>query len=801
MNRDKINAFTGDNSIFLSNLKRSIADANRIDVIVSFLMESGVRLIIDDLKDSDAEIRILTGNYLNITQPHALYLLKSQLGDKLDLRFYNVPNKSFHPKAYIFHSKDDSEIYVGSSNLSRGALTDSIEWNYHFTRSGNEVDFSHFYDNFNNLFTNHAIEITDEVLRKYSEGWVRPKVGEIIEFSSTNIGFEPRGAQIEALYSLDGAREEGFDKGLVVAATGVGKTYLAAFDSREYDKILFIAHRQEIIKQAADTFKNIHPNKSIGFFYNRHKDTDSDIVFALVQSLGKSRYLNEDYFKRDYFDYIVVDEFHHAVAANYKRILDYFKPEFLLGLTATPERMDNGDVFALCDYNTVYEVRLKEAINKGWLVPFRYYGIYDGTVDYSTVNLRNGVYDEKDLEEKLMINRRAELVYNYFLKYSPLSAIGFCASRNHAEYMAEYFNEHNISSASVYSGQQGEYAVERSEAIRRLKNGDLKILFTVDMFNEGLDIPSIDTVLFLRPTQSPTIFLQQLGRGLRKDENKKYLTVLDFIGNYKKANLVPFLLSGKQYDSKTLLTASVLDFEYPEDCYIDFDFNLIDLFKYQAKNELKVKDRIKLEYDRVKALVGHRPTRVELFIHMDSSVLSAMKKASKFNLFRDYIEFLNQYDELVPQEKLFLNNLGHEFLNTLERTSMTKSYKMPIFEAFYNNGNIKMAITDDDVYMSFRQFYANKSNGVDMIRHKKTKNYLSWGKKEYLSLAKSNPIHFLKKSAGQFFTDRKNYPVALNPDLEEFIHLETFKNHFKDIIEYKTISYYKDRFEKRGGKT
>ena len=800
MNQDtNINAFTGNNLIFYNRLKESIADADSIDIIVSFLMESGVKLILDDLKNTDAEIRILTGNYLNITQPQALYLLKSELKDNLDLRFYNAGHKSFHPKAYIFHTKNDSEIYVGSSNLSKSALTDAVEWNYHFTKSGQCEDFSHFYNNFEDLFNNHAIKVTDDVLRQYSKSWKQPKFTKILKFTPPEGDFEPRGAQIEALYSLEKSRMEGYDKGLVVAATGIGKTYLAAFDSKNYDKILFVAHRQEIIKQASETFKNVCPDKTQGFFYNKYKDTDNDIIFALVQTLGKDSYLNDDFFNRQYFDYVIIDEFHHAAANNYMNILSYFKPEFLLGLTATPERMDNKDVFALCDYNNVYEVRLKEAINRGWLAPFRYYGIYDGTVDYEGVTMKNGVYDEKDLEEKLMINKRAELVLNHYMKYNSSSAIGFCSSRNHAEYMAEFFSNHDISSAAVYSGEQGEYAQYRDDAIDRLKNNELKILFTVDMFNEGVDIPSIDTVLFLRPTQSPTVFLQQLGRGLRKHKDKKHLTVLDFIGNYKKANLVPFLLSGGNYDTKTLLNTSVLEFEYPSDCFIDFDFKLIDLFKYQAKNELKVRDKILLEFNCLKDKLKHRPSRVDLFIGMDDDIIGAMKKSSKFNLFRDYIKFLSENGELISGEDKLAGTIAHDFLNVLETTSMTKSYKMPIFKAFYNNGNIKMAISDDDVYESFKEFYEYKSNGVDMLRHNATKNYQKWGKKEYVALAVKNPIKFLKKSGKGFFIEKEGYALALNDDLKEYIELDSFKQHFEDIIEYRTLNYYKNRFEKRNG--
>lgn len=788
----KQNIFTGNNPNFYNEIKNSIQNAESIDIIVSFLMESGIKLIIDDLKSKD-NIRILTSDYLNITQPQALYILKQELGDTLDLRFYNNPNKSFHPKAYIFHNENDSEIYVGSSNMSKGALTDSIEWNYHFTKSEKPDDFTNFQNTFEDLFSNHSIIITDEILQNYSKSWIKPKFSKITLNKKHNKVFEPNPPQIEALYLLNQSRAKGYDKGLVVATTGIGKTYLAAFDTKDYNKILFVAHREEIIKQASATFKAIHPNKSQGFFYNVQKDTDRDITFALVQTLGRTDYLNENYFKKDAFDYIIIDEFHHAVSNNYKNIINYFTPKFLLGLTATPERLDNKDVFALCDYNTVYEIRLKQAINKGFLSPFKYYGIYDDTIDYSTVNITNGNYDEKDLEEKLMIHKRADLVLNHYLKYSPTSTIGFCSSRKHAEFMAEYFNNQNIPSAAVYSGKQGEYAQNRAEAISKLKNYDLKVLFTVDMFNEGVDIPEIDAVLFLRPTQSPTVFLQQLGRGLRKSENKTHLIILDFIGNYKKASLVPFLLSDTVYDTKTLLNESVLNFEYPEDCYIDFDFKLVDLFKIQARQELNVKDIIYHEFNAVRNDLNHRPSRVELFLRMDENVISNMKSKPKLNLFRDYIGFLSDNNELESGEKLLTKTLAHEFLNTLETTSMTKSYKMPILKAFYNNGDIKMEITDDDAYTSMKEFYKIKSNGVDMLKHESTKDYQNWGKKEYVSLAKRNPIKFLNKTHSEFFIKKEGCALALNEDLKDYIHLKTFKNHFKDIIEYRTISYYKER--------
>ena len=798
------NSITGNKQYLINRLKTSIKNATTIDIIVSFLMESGVKLLLQDLKEAlnrGVKIRILTGNYLKITQPQALYLLKSELKDKVDLRFYNNSNKSFHPKAYMFHNPIDSEIYIGSSNISRGALTSSIEWNYRFLKSTAPNDFKVFYDTFEDLFNNHSLIITDEVLKDYSKQWTRPNIYKDIEKEESkednviNI-FEPRGAQIEALYSLEKSREEGFDKGLVVAATGIGKTYLSAFDSAKYNKILFVAHREEIIKQAAQSFKNVRNSDDIGFFYSNQKDTKNSFIFALVQTLGKEQYLNEEYFSKDYFDYIIVDEFHHAVSSNYKKIIDYFTPKFLLGLTATPERLDSKDVFALCDYNMVYEVRLKDAINKGWLVPFRYYGIYDETVNYEDIDYKNGKYDDKQLEEALMLNKRGELILNHYLKYNSKRAIGFCTSRHHAEYMAKVFNENNIPSAAVYSGEKGEYSEERNIALSKLTSGELKVIFSVDMFNEGLDVPAIDMVMFLRPTQSPTIFLQQLGRGLRKFKDKKYLNVLDFIGNYKKANLVPFLLSGKEYSASECKKNKQGDYEFPEECIVDFDFKIIDIFKKQAEREMKVKDKVKEQFEIVSQMLGYRPSRVELFTYMDDEVYQNIRSKA-MNPFSNYLEYIKENDKLTYDEEILYNSRGREFINMIETTSMSKTYKMPVLLAFYNDGDIKMEILEDDIYKSFYNFYRKGSNKVDMLKDKGTREFETWDKKKYVSLANNNPIKFLLKTHGEFFKEKEQCLIALQDDLKDIISNEAFKKHMKDSIDFRVESYYKNRFFNR----
>ncbi len=797
------NCITGDYDHLIDKLKIALEKAKRVDIIVAFLMESGVKLIEEDLMylaDKNIPIRILTGNYLNITQPQALYLLKGKLGDKVDLRFYNVKNKSFHPKAYIFEYEAGGDIFIGSSNISRSALTSGIEWNYRISKEGNEEDFQHYKRVFEELFLNHSDIIDEDKMREYSRNWKRPKVLVEVEKQEEKqennvIPFvEPKGAQIEALYELNNSRIEGADKALVVAATGIGKTYLAAFDSEKYNKVLFVAHREEILNQAEVSFKKVRGNIKTGFFSGTRKDEEVEILFATVQTLGQEQYLKENYFARDYFDYIVIDEFHHAAAGNYQNIINYFTPKFLLGLTATPERLDNKDVFALCDYNIVYEARLKDAVNKGWLVPFRYYGIYDD-IEYDNIEYKNGKYNEKKLEEALMIGKRANLIFSHYSKYKSEKALGFCTSRKHAEYMAKYFNDAGIKACAVYSGDTGEYSLERKEALEKFTKGELKVIFSVDMFNEGLDISSVDLVMFLRPTESPTVFLQQLGRGLRKYKDKKYLNVLDFIGNYRKANLIPFFLTGDPKNAVERAKTGGLpgEEEYPEDCLIDFQFEIIDIFKKQAEAQKKIIDLVTEEFYRIKEDLNHRPSRLEMFTYLDDDIYNSIKKNSKLNIFNDYISFLKSLNELNEEETMLINTKAFGFINVIEKTQMTKSYKMPLLLAFYNGGSLKMKLNEDDIYDSFKTFYSKASNSVDLLRDKSGKNFKEWSKKDYLKIAKNPQGAFLSSAKDCFYKDENNY--CLTNDLEDFKDNEVFLKHFKDVIDFRTRKFYKERLE------
>lgn len=789
-------------------LANSLRKAENVDIIVSFLMESGVRLLLNDLENAlkrGAKIRILTGNYLGITQPSALYLIKKKLGEQVDLRVYNEKKRSFHPKSYIFHYSKHSEIYIGSSNISKSALTSGIEWNYRFSSLKDEKNYNKFFDTFEDLFENHSVVIDDKELRKYSKNWHRPAVAKdlekyenIEEIRDSNIRmiFEPIGAQIEALFALENTREEGAKKALVVAATGVGKTYLAAFDSVKYRRVLFVAHREEILKQAANSFKNVRQTDDYGFFCGNEKATDKSLIFASVSSLGKKEYLNEKYFQPEYFDYIVIDEFHHAVNNQYQRIIDYFRPKFLLGLTATPERMDGKNIYEICDYNVPYEISLYEAINKGMLVPFHYYGIYDDT-DYSKLHIVRGRYNEKELNETYIGNvYRYDLIYKYYCKYGSKRALGFCCSREHAEEMARQFCERGISSVAVYSNSNGEYSEDRNIAIEKLTKGEIKVIFSVDMFNEGVDIPAVDMVMFLRPTESPIVFLQQLGRGLRKSIGKKYLNVLDFIGNYEKAGKVRFLLTEEKL-AEINQYGYVRNSNIPDDCIIDFDMKLIDLFEEMDKKQLKLKDRIKKEYFRIKELLGKSPSRTELFTYMDDEIYQMARTRLKENPFKKYLEYKEELGELTEKEKEVCKSVDSmKFIMFIENTSMTKVYKMPVLMSFIKNGSICMEVTEQDILEKWKEFFSTGTNWKDLESEITYEKYQAISDKEHIKKILAMPVKYLQDSGKEIFRKKEGAALALKEELSGVVNNPIFVEQVRDAINYRIIDYCQRRYRK-----
>ncbi len=811
-----INAVTGRDQYLYDSLIKELEKADEIKIIVSFLRESGAHLLAEPLKKAalknGAEIKILTSRYLNITEPSALYLLKDKLGDLAELRFFSDQQLeaqaiSFHPKAYFFKNKNQEIIFIGSSNISYSALHGGIEWNYRLEKERDQEAFKEFKEDFNDLYQNYSVEITDKLLKSYAAEWIKPSISrEIDKDSYTEKEKEyqdyidkekqekqkpkPRGAQIEALYELKLAREEGYQKGIVAAATGVGKTYLAAFDSIDFDKILFVAHREEILKQAAASFKAVEPEIEYSFFNGEEKLKEGKAVFASVQTLHKEKYL-EEYFNKDDFDYIIVDEFHHAAAVSYLNVLNYFEPEFLLGLTATPYRMDSKDIFELCSNNKIYEIDLRTAINRDLLVPFEYYGIYDQEVDYEEISYQNGKYNEKELEKALSTHKRADLILKNYKKRSGRRTLGFCASIEHAKYMADYFNKEGVEAVTVHSSaDKGKYFMERKKAVKKLREREIEVIFAVDIFNEGVDIPELDTVLFLRPTESYVVFLQQLGRGLRKVKGKEKLRVLDFIGNYKRAHYLPLLLAGENpmaADNKKY--QKIEDFDYPADCRVNFDFKLLDLFDEMKKNDPLI-ERMKSEYFRLKSELERRPMRLDLYQGSDLEIKNFLN--SRY-YDKGYLRFLAEIDELTEVERGWLDTIAEEFLVEIESTRMSKLYKIPVLKSLVKDDQLRMKVPIAEVGLSFMNFYQDNPRMQKDLNGKRHQGWEQWDQERFIKEAEKNPVKYLSKR--KFFNyDEVNQEFYLNQKLEQFID-QDLTRHFKDIVELRKLKYYNRRLK------
>jgi superfamily II DNA or RNA helicase/diadenosine tetraphosphate (Ap4A) HIT family hydrolase len=587
---------------------------DRADLVVSFIMRSGLALIDDPLEDAldrGAQIRILTTDYLHITDADALARLldlADVAGGGLQTKVFSDPATSFHPKGYLFWSSTEerASAFVGSSNLSASGLAGGVEWNIGVDR------VRPIRAAFDRLWA-------DPRSRLLTVDWLRTyrRLAPPAEVISLEVEIEPpvqpavpRPIQREALDALEASRLAGYRAGLVVMATGLGKTWLAAFDTArpQFRRVLFVAHREEILRQSRDVFRRVQPDGDFGLYYGGERRLEARVVFASVQTLARRL----DAFAPDAFDYVVVDEFHHAAASSYRKVLGYFTPAFQLGLTATPDRMDGADLLALCGDNLVYQCDLVEGIRQAELVPFSYWGVAD-SVDFTPIPWRNGRFDPEALSRAVETRERAQQALEEWSARRGTRTLAFCVSTSHADYMAEFFADAGIACVAAHSGST---SAPRHQAIDQLRNGTLEVLFSVDLFNEGLDVPEIDTVLMLRPTESPVVFLQQLGRGLRTTDGKDNLTVIDFIGNHRSFLLKPrtlLSLGTRMVPS----TARVLDamgtseFELPPGCSVSYDLTLVDmlrsLVRFSSRDQLEEYCRASFEEE------GIRPSAAQAF--------------------------------------------------------------------------------------------------------------------------------------------------------------------------------------------
>ena len=525
----------------ISLIRRELESCDEFIISVAFITLGGVTMILEQLKDleqRDVKGKILTGDYLTFTQPKALKKLLEFKNIELKI----LSDEKFHAKGYFFRKGDIWTMIVGSSNLTQTALTVNFEWNLKINSLKDGKIATEILNNFYNVFNKIPALDMDSLLeyeRVYNltKEYTKKKKQEIREYKEIT----PNIMQKQALENLNNLRNYE-RKGLLISATGTGKTYLSAFDVRNANpkRVLFIAHRKTILQKAKETYENILRDKKI-VIYGEEDIDEADVVFAMIQTLSKENHMTK--FSPDYFDYIVVDEVHHGGAKSYQSVLNYFIPKFLLGMTATPERGDNFDIYKLFDNNIAYEIRLHDALKEELLSPFHYFGISDIEIDGELINEKSGI---KKLTADARVNHIIEKSRFYGYSGDKIHGLIFVSRIDEALLLEEKFQERGVKAIALTGDDSDE---KRERSIAQLENGEIEYIITVDIFNEGVDIPCVNQVILLRPTESSIVYIQQLGRGLRKYPDKEYVVILDFIGNYEKNFLIPIAVSqNSNYD-------------------------------------------------------------------------------------------------------------------------------------------------------------------------------------------------------------------------------------------------------------
>lgn len=646
----------------LDKLKQGLKTCKSFCFSVSFIKKAGLVLLqreMEEALEKGVTGRIITSTYQNFTDIPSLETFmdwtKKYDSFQCHLDFECFGENGFHTKGYLFEYTDEVEIIVGSSNITRFALLRNIEWNISLISKNSIESYSAAMLEFDHLW-NKTLALDERLIELYRlrldyaiEKW---DMDYLNPYSSL---INPNSMQRKALKEIRRYRDTGVNKALIISATGSGKTYLAAFDARNYGarRLLYIVHRDVILKEAKDTFQNVFGSeRTYGMYTGRNSDLGCDFIFASTAMMSK--HLLE--FDPKEFDYIVYDEVHHSVAESGYKIFKYFKPEFMLGLTATPERMDNKDVFGLFDQNIPFELRLRDAIINDLVVPFHYYGIRTQLADYrDTDRMRVS----KEIARMENVEYISDQIEKYRLKGQKMKCIAFCTNIQHCKLMAEEFTELGYNAIPLTGAND---LGQRIKAFKDLQNDadPLEIICTVDILNEGVDIPQINLVLFLRPTESSTIFIQQLGRGLRKYPGKEYVTVLDFIGNnYERSVQIALALGslGKTtYTEKTYLKSLVCT-DYRSIGIPGVEIKLDDLSKeeiihYIDNMNFNRRDFLKKDYENFKAYIkcDTYPSHMD---YLDNDVspdlLRFMKAHMKSSKNKSYYTFLKKIgEESIP---------------------------------------------------------------------------------------------------------------------------------------------------------
>lgn len=678
---------------------------------VAFIVFSGVQILLDKLKElneKNIKGKIITTNYMGTTEISAL---KKILEFKnIELKVYDSNSRSIglHAKTYIFKKEKSSNVIVGSSNITQRGLKINCEWNVEMEYENDSISLLQIEEEFDNLW-NESKEFDENLFINNFD------IEKIILKELHKNKIDKNKIQEKGLLELQKIRNNGGNKALAIAATGTGKTYLSAFDVQQFNakRILFLCHRWEILDSAIKSFKQIFPNKTIEKLDNE-LNSNKSYVFSTVQTMN--RRFHE--FKKNEFDYIIVDEAHHCASNSYDFIFNYFESKFLFGLTATPERYDGKDIYEKFDNNIALNVRLKDALNENLLCPFNYFGVNDlQTIDLSNVDISK----TKSYEKKLMIKERVDLIAEKLKFYTDpnkkLKCLAFCASVDHAEYMANEFNKLGIKSINLDGSNKVEFRIEN---IKKLAEGEIEVIFCRDIFNEGIDIPEVNTILMLRPTESPTIFIQQLGRGLRKFEDKEFVTIIDFIGNHKNVYNLAF-----SFGADTLYDKESIE-KYVKNDFKDFSkfafFRIDKIAKEEILNKLNLinlesKAWLKNKYINFKkSLFRDDLNKIPMWLdYLNSDYSLDITKFIKISNNKSYYSFLRN----VVEEKIEDLSIDEFYsLKTIEYfLPLKRNYEYLILKEILNNGFFDKNNFDKNIFINFDESSFENSINNLLLNH------------------------------------------------------------------------------------
>ncbi|MDD4156402.1 MAG: DEAD/DEAH box helicase [Candidatus Cloacimonetes bacterium] len=755
-------------------IEKELGKCDEFYFSIAFITNSGLNILLNTLKDLEGrgiKGKILTTNYLNFNDPKALKRLLSF--SNLEVKIFD--NGNFHSKGYIFKHRHDYTLIIGSSNLTQEALTKNEEWNIKVSSLENGELLKDTLEEFNDAW-DRASDLTIPWIEEYAKVYNQTKIFTLNRIKKVfeKKKLKPNPMQEKALKNIQELRDKNEGKGLLISATGTGKTYLSVFDVQKFNpkKMLFVVHREQIAKKAMESFKHVFGElKSMGILSGTSKKIDCEFVFSTMQTLSKDSGL--ELFNRDEFDYIVIDEVHRAGAPSYLKILEYFTPKFLLGMTATPERTDGFNIYQLFDYNIAYEIRLQEALEQDMLCPFHYFGVSEITVNGQLLDDNS---DFRFLTSEERVKNIIDKAEFYGHSGERVKGLIFCSRNDEAETLSKIFNNVGYQTLSLSGASSQE---EREQAIKRLEqdvtDNKLDYIFTVDIFNEGIDIPHINQIIMLRPTESSIIFIQQLGRGLRKTNNKDYVVIIDFIGNYQKNFLIPIALSGDRTFNKDTIKRFVAEGSsvIPGCSTIQFDKisqkRIYDSINNSNFSTIKF---LKDEYNALKVKIGSIPKLSDFFN------FAAIDPQLIINYSKSYYNFLIKVDK---DYNIVLNQRQIKFLEflSLELSNGKRIHEIIIIEELINKGyttreEISCILGDFDIF--------NDISGLDSALSILNNGFLNPS-----NLQKYNYVKFIKF---------ENDIIKISDDFKK-----TLDNNFlyilNDLIIYSKLEYeksYKNRY-------